>query len=345
MNASRANERKFITIFFRKIENAIENEELDKAELSVKRALKNALYDQRSKSVLYSYLGRISFLKGDFDSAKKILNIALKLDSENQDALFYLTNIFMSEHNVAKALKYVNQNLSINPGEIAYLVQRTWCLILLGEHEQAKRLYKKLISIKGIGPQGFVDIGMAYLLQEDFEGARKTIFKALASFPENILLESVLYEMNEIEENFYFYRKEFFFKKLNNIFSQQKIYISALRQLVSGMTLRGYFQFEIDKASDFLVALNKCNINFKSDGGLAAAIEFLISDFIGESDSIKNVIINYYNTTNYYLKKYLDIFQTEAYQQLDELNKDLMMHYELNVDYFFENSFSEDDDE
>ncbi len=345
MNSSRANERKFITSFFRKIENAIDNEELDKAELSVKRALKNAFYDYRSKSLLYSYLGRIYFLKGKFDAARRFLNTSLKLNSENQDALFYLTNIYMSEHNVTKALKYIEQNLSITPGKIAYLIQRTWCLILLGEYEQAKILYKKLISLKGIDPQGFVDIGMAYLLKEDFEGARKTIFKALSNFPENILLESVFYEMTEIEENFYFYRKEFFFKKLNNIFFQQKIYVSALRQLVSGMALRGYFQFEIDKASDFLICLNKCHIRFKNDRGLAAAIEFLISDFIGESDSIRNVIINYYNTTNYYLKKYLDVIQTEAHEQLDELNHDLMIQYELNVDYIFENTPPEDDDE
>ena len=188
-------------------------------------------------------------------------------------------------------------------------------------------------------------MGMAYILKGEFKDAKKVIFNALSNFPENIFVESAFYEMREIEENLYFYRKELFFKKLHLIPYRQKIYSSALRKTVEGMTLRGYFQFEIERASDFIVTLSSKGLDISKAEGLAAAVEFFISDFIGESESIKKVIVNYYNTTLYQLKKNLDLIRTEASKELEELNNELMSYYELNIDYFFDNTDPEGDDE
>ncbi|MEC9492439.1 tetratricopeptide repeat protein [Flexistipes sp.] len=339
------NEKKFVKRFMEKIEKAINNEEFDKAEVSIKRALKNAAYDMPSKSLLYSYLGRINFQKGKFDTSKRFLNSALRLNSQNEDANFYLSNLYMSEQDVHKALSYIEKNLSISPGKFSYLIQRAWCLILLDRYEEAGNIYHKLQSFRGIDPQGFIDLGMAYILKGDFREAKRIIFNALSNFPENIFVESAFYEMREIEENLYYYRKELFFKKLHLIHFRQKIYSAALRKTVEGMTLRGYFQFEIEKASDFIVALSSKRLEVNKAEGLAAAVEYFISDFIGESESIKKVIVNYYNTTLYQLKKNIDLIRSEASVELEELNNQLMSYYELNIDYFFENTDPEGDDE
>lgn len=338
-------ENKFVNRFMGKIEKAINNEELDRAEISIKRALKNAAYDITSKSLLYSYLGRINFLKGKFDTAKRFLNSALRLDSQNEDAIFYLSNIYMSEQNVPKALSYIEKNLSIAPGKFSYLIQRAWCLILLDRYEEAEKIYQKLQSFRGMDPQGFIDLGMAYTLKGEFKDAKRVILKALSNYPENIFVESAFYEMREIEENLFFYKKEFFFKKLSLISYRQKIFSSALRKVVEGMTLRGYFQFEIEKASDFLVMLSNKEVKVDRAEGVAAAVEYFISDFIGESESIKKIIVNYYNTTLYQLKKNIDLIRSEASTELEEMNNHLMTYYELNIDYFFDKDDPEGDDE
>jgi tetratricopeptide (TPR) repeat protein len=230
--------------FLRKIKRLINDDHLERAETSLKKALKINSLKPKFKSKMYSLLGEIHYIKGNYTSSKRFYMTSLKFNPVNEYTLFNIANYHLYEQQWEKALPYIEKNLKLNPGNIKYLNQYVWCLILKEEYEQASAIYKKMLTSNKMEPQGFIDIAMAYISKGNFDEARKTIFTALGKFPESYLIEDTMIEIEEIEYNYKLFRREIFFKRLNELENSSQIFKKGLRRLVEGMSIRGYFKFE-----------------------------------------------------------------------------------------------------
>lgn len=287
----------FLNRLFEKIEYLIDEYEFETAEKMLKRLLSNTNYDNKSRASFYSLLGKIRYLTGQFSAAKRYLNTAIKLHPGCYEANYNLANVYMFEQNTIMASKIINSNLKLYPGNTDILVQLMWSYALSGEYKKADELYKRLVKEKKLEPQSFANLAMTYVSKGHFENARKIIFAALGNFPGSYIAEDTLYEINEIEKNYKDHKKGIFFKNISRINFLPQTYISALRMIVEGMSLRGYFRFEIEKAAEFLIFLNNEKFEFLNPKLLAAAIEYSVSICIGEEDNMRNIILNTYRVS------------------------------------------------
>lgn len=313
---------------FQKIEFLISEYEFDIAEKMVKRMLANTSYDNKTRASFYSLLGKIRYLTGQFTAAKRYFNTALKLNPTNFDANYNLANVYMFEQNTKMANKLININLKNHPQNVNILIQLMWSYVLSGHDEKAEIIYKKLLKQKKLEPQSFADLAMAYVSKGNFENAKKVIFVALGNFPDSFIAEDTLYEINELERNYRDYKKDIFFKNIHRINFMPQIYTSALRMIVEGMSLRGYFKFEIEKAAEFLIFLNKEKFEYFNPKLLAAVIEYNISVCIGEDENMRNIILNSYKVSKDKLNKLMQQVNFIAAQKSYELCDEILSEYD-----------------
>ncbi len=317
--------------FLKKIKRLINDDNLERAESSLKKALKINSVKPKFKSKMYSMLGEIHYIKGNYISSKRYYVKSLQFNPGNEYTLFNIANYYLYEQQWEKALPYIEKNLKSAPGNPKYLIQYIWCLILKEEYELALIIYKKLLASNKIDPQGFVDISMAFIIKGDFEKARKIIFTALGKFPENYIIEDTMMEIDDIEYNYKLFRKDIFFKRLNELCNGNHIYTKALKKLVEGMSIRGYFQFEIEKGADLLISLSKLDNIFTDSNTLAAVCELIISMSVGHYPQLYENLSGFYNTSVYKIKK--------RYKYLKENHEDLLNTFSSEVLYLYEEEF------
>lgn len=335
----------FSNKLFQKIESIIANYEFDTAEKMIKRLLSNTNYDNKTRALFYSLLGKLRYLTGQFNAAKRYFNIALKLNPKDFDAIYNLSNVYMFEQNIQTAKKYVALNLKNHPKNINILIQFMWCQVLSGNYKDADIIYKRLLKEKNIDPQGFSDLAMAYASKGNFSVAKKVIFAALSNFPDSFVAEDTLYEINEIEQNFKDYKKDIFFKRIKDIHHLPSIFVTALRLLVEGMSLRSYFKFEIEKAADFLMFLNREKFEIENPKLLAAAIEYNISIYIGEEENLRNIIVNSYKISRKKLAETVQAINILSAEKNYNLCDDILSQYDENFGIEEDSDDIGDDDE
>lgn len=347
MSRLKSNSKVFSNKLYQKIESIIADYEFDTAEKMIKRFLSNTNYDNKTRALFYSLLGKLRYLTGQFNAAKRYFNIALKLSPQDFDAIYNLANVYMFEQNLKTAKKYVALNLKNHPSNVNVLIQFMWCQVLSGNYEDAEIIYKRLLKERKLDSQGFSDLAMAYASKGNFSDAKKIIFAGLSNFPDSFVAEDTLYEINEIEQNFKDYKKEIFFKKIQNIRYLSNIYVAALRLLVEGMSLRNYFKFEIEKAAEFLLFLNREKFEIDNPKLLAAAIEYNISICIGEEESLRNIIVNSYKISRKKLAETVQAINLLSAKKGYNLCDDILAQYDENfgIEEGSENESGGDDDE
>jgi tetratricopeptide (TPR) repeat protein len=324
--------REFQPNFLEKIRDFIDNDQYDKAESTVKKALKVNISNNNFKSSLYSLLGEISYIKGNYPSSKRFYKISLDLNPKNENTIYNIANTYLYEQNYEKALPYIKKNLKNNPRKVKYLYQYLWYLVMAGDNKNAEILYKKLLKSNKIDPQGFVDISMTLVSRGEFDKARRIIFAAIGKFPESFLVEDAMLELSEIEINFHNFRKDIYFKRLNELGDNSKLYLIALRKLVEGMSIRGYFKFEIEKSTDLLIDLTKTDYKFPTPELLAALSELIISESVGDYDQLFQNISNFYGTSVYILKKWYNLLKEEKPELIHDIISKLLFVYNEEFD-------------
>ncbi len=323
--------KEFEPNFLKKIKRLINDDHLERAERSLKKALKINTIKPRFKSKMYSMLGEIHYIKGNYVSSKRYYITSLKFNPMNEYTLYNIANYYLYELQWKKALPYIEKNLKTNPGNPKYLNQYIWCLILKEDYELATVIYKKLLAVNKIDSQGFIDIAMAYISKSNFHEARKIIYTALGKFPESYIVEDTMMEIDEIETNYKLFRKDIFFKRLNELENGSQVFKKALGSLVEGMSIRGYFKFEIEKGADLLIALSKIEDTFKDANTLAAVCELIISMSVGHYPQLYENLSGFYNTSVYKIKK--------EYKYLKENYQDLLDTFSTEVLYLYGEEF------
>lgn len=336
--------REFEPSFIIKIREFINEDQFEKAEQAIKKALRVQHKDTKFKSSLYSLLGETHYIKGNYKAAKRYYTSSLKLNSSNEYTLYNVANFYLYEQQPEEALPHIEKNLKMNPGKVKYLNQYAWCLVMLGEFKRADILYQKLIKSNSIDPQGYVDIGMALASKGEFEKARKVIYTAMGKFPENYLVEDAMFELSEIEGNYKQFRKDIYFRRLTEIIDRPDVFAPGLKKLVEGMSIRGYFQFEIEKSADLLILLNELELDIPDSNLLAAVCELFISESMGDYPQLIQNISGYYGTTENLLKKWYNIMLTDHKDLLDRVTSELLFVYNDQFDGLIE-EFSEDSDD
>lgn len=342
---NRSKVREFEPSFLIKIREFINNDLFEKAESSIKKALRVEGYKNTYKSTLYSLLGEIQYIKGNYRSAKRFYTSSLKYNSSNEFTLYNVANFYLYEQEPDKALPYIEKNLKMNPGKIKHLNQYAWCLVMIGDYKRAEILYQKLIKSNNIDPQGFVDISMTLVSQGKFDKARQVIYTGMGKFPESYLVEDAMFELSEIEGNFQQFRRDIYFRRLNELATNSALFTSGFRRLVEGMSIRGYFQFEIEKSADLLIELSNYDINFPNQNLLAALCEFIISESVGDYSQLYQNVSSYYGTSVYMLKKWYNILKDGYPELLEKVTLDLVFIYNDQFDGIIDELSDEGDDE
>jgi tetratricopeptide (TPR) repeat protein len=88
-----------------------------------------------------------------------------------------------------KGLKYFDEGLKEDPDNILLLYNKAGCLVGLGEMDESKRLFEKIIRLCDGKAQTEVVMNIkanSYTYMGDFESARKVFEEILRYFPENV---------------------------------------------------------------------------------------------------------------------------------------------------------------
>lgn len=91
-------------------------------------------------------LGHAYLLTGNMDSAQKYLQTALNADSKNQDAMLYLVNANMQQHDTVAVLRNIDRYMEHYPADNKLLLKKYILLLQHREYAQADEVSKDLDS-------------------------------------------------------------------------------------------------------------------------------------------------------------------------------------------------------
>lgn len=310
-----------------KINKLIENGHYEKASTTAKEILKRKIDNLEIKSQLYYFLGEINYYKGLYKGAKRYFNMALKCYPSNEDAIHELSNLLIEEYEIDDARKYILRNLRRFPKNMEYKRQFAWCKMLSGKSEEALDLYKCLIDLEENDPKNYIELALSYLYSGDIEESKKLILYAYGRFPGDMLVEDTYFDINEIVDNLKRNMKNLYFKNLPHFVFMSHQYVKILRYLVSSMTLRGYFDFEIEKAVELLTLFNTKSIVFKNHKIGAIICEYIISEITGEQIYILKLLSNINKISRLTINKWNDYVKSMLKTDIDNILNKLMEEY------------------
>jgi len=111
--------------------------------------------------------------------------------------------------------------------------------------------------------------------------------------PSKKIHNTICSEINDINEIIYSLDenlKNIYFRNLEQFVFLTASYVRALKYLVTSMTIRGYFDFEINSAIELLALFNKHKIIFKNYKLAALLSEYIISELTGEQMYIMKLL-------------------------------------------------------
>lgn len=310
-------------LIIKKIDKLFISGNIENAEKVIKDTLKGRLRNRFVEAQLFYYLGEINYQKGLYKSAKRYFNLSLSRDPYNQHTLHELSNLLIEEYEIGGAKKYILRNLRRHPKNNEFNRQFAWCKMLLGQKEEAINIYRWLIKNRDSDPKNYVELSLSHLYTGDIRSARNTILNAYMRFAEDPLVEDTFNDINEIINSLYENLKNIYFRNLDQFVFLTASYVRALKYLVTSMTIRGYFDFEINSAIELLALFNKNKIIFKNYKLAALLSEYIISELTGEQMYIMKLLTSVNriskSTIRRWYKKVREIAQKDIEIILDRL--------------------------
>lgn len=123
---------------------------------------------------------------GDFDSAKKLIEKAGKVDPHNANLLVQSGLVSISQNNVDDAIKSLEKAIALDPSLIEAELALGMQYLKAGDDRKAKSIAKKLIAEHSDNSSGYILQGTIYTKENNNGQAIDTFNKALKVSPNNI---------------------------------------------------------------------------------------------------------------------------------------------------------------
>lgn len=325
-------------LIIKKIDNLFVNGNIEKAEKIIKDTLKGRLKNRFIEGQLFYYLGEINYLKGLYKSAKRYFNLSLSRDPYNEHTLHELSNLLIEEYEIGGAKKYILRNLKRHPKNNEFNRQFAWCKMLLGQKDEAINIYRWLIKNENSDPKNYVELSLSHLYTGDIGSAKKIILNAYMRFSEDPLVEDTFNDINEITNSLDDNLKNIYFKNLEQFVFLKASYARALRYLVTSMTIRGYFDFEILCAIELLALFNKYKIIFRNYKLAALLSEYIISELTGEQMYIMKLLTSVNGISKATIRRWDRKVKEIAHKEIDAILENLLDEYSKEFKSLFNKS-------
>ncbi|MDY6820610.1 MAG: tetratricopeptide repeat protein [Deferribacterota bacterium] len=316
-------QKKVEYLILKRINNLLSTGLIEKAEKITKKSIKNKVNNNIIESQLLYYLGEINYQRGLYRGAKRYFNMSLEKNPYNKDTLQEISNLLIEEYEVRGAKKYILRNLKRGTINNEVYRQYAWCKVLLGQNDEALSIYKRLIEKNDLEPKNYIELSLSYLYTGNIDLAKKTILTAYTKFPSDEAVVETFYDLYEIVDNLNINMKDLYFKELRNIRCPVYSYGKALKFMITTMTIRGYFRFEIEAAVKILLLFDEKNIIFRNYKLAALLCEYIISEITGEQKYIMKLITSVNrisrSTVKRWHKKVLSVAESDIERVLDEL--------------------------
>jgi len=181
---------------------------------------------QENSKDIEALFGRASanFLMDEPEKTTKDLNSLLKIDNKHQKSYHLRGLIKGNEKKYKDAIKDLKKAVSLDVTNIEALVDLGGAYIVDNDYAGARIIFEKVVKIYGDCPDGWRGLGVSLLFENQFEKAIEKLQKALEKEPDD--LDSILaianayFAVNDPEKGSLFAKKATTIKK--DIFKQNK---------------------------------------------------------------------------------------------------------------------------
>jgi hypothetical protein len=210
--------------------------------------------------------------------------------------------------------------------------------MLLGQKDEAINIYRWLIKNRDNDPKNYVELSLSHLYMGDIRAAKKIILNAYMRFSDDPLVEDTFYDINEIISALDDNLKNIYFKNLKKFDFLPSAYVRSLRYLVTSMTIRGYFEFEINSAIDLLALYNKYRLIFRNYKLAALLSEYIISELTGEQAYIMKLLTSVNGVSKVTIRRWNKKVREMAQKEIDIILDRLLDEYSKEFKSLFNNN-------
>lgn len=316
--------------YTQKFNNLLQEENYQVAEKILKSHLKDEYLPHKEKSKVYELLGVLKFQTGNYSLAKKYYNLSLKYNVQNINSLLNLSNILIIENKFYDAINLLKKYIPFLKGRKEILKTLVSCYSFIGDITHSKIIFDKITTKDNVDEQTYVDYSYGYVLNKNFEEAKKILLTGLSKYPDSFILFDAYEEFTEIEVNMKNIKKEVLIPFLKNL--NKLVFVKAATLLTENMCIRGYFNFEIEKGLDLIKIFHDNNLNIKDSVLLAAICEYFTTLSISDAEFTLNTIANFYNLNKSRLKKHVLNIETEFSETIETFLSELNLFYNIELD-------------
>jgi hypothetical protein len=199
--------------------------------------------------------------------------------------------------------------------------------MLLGQKEEAINIYRWLIRNRDCDPKNYVELSLSHLYTGDIDAAKNIILSAYMRFSEDPLVEDTFNDIKDITNSLNDNLKNIYFKNLGHFVFLKNSYLRALKYIVTSMTIRGYFDFEINRAIDLLALFNKHKIIFRDYKLAALLAEYIISELTGEQMYIMKLLTGINGVSKATIRRWDKRVRGIAQKEIDIILEKLLDEY------------------
>lgn len=309
----------FLDKIYDDIEKMIDNGELEEGLNALVNSAQvhngNMLIDMDRHSKIY---GKYLFYKGDRTRSMFLLRDYVQRRPDDEDAvLLYIENC-LDLDKPDDAFNYLVRLMDKkNPSKKVTFFYLLY-LISSNNFENAINLFKDLHRRKVLDVMEYIKISYYFLMKRRFDLCKDALLCGLSVHKGNTKLQEEFEYARQVEMFYIENIKKYYFPYIDKFQYRQELYAKGLRYMVEILSVRFYYEDEIELAADLLVEINKINFFVKYKTLAAICDYFLIRD-IFEDWEADTVMIKFYGVKLETVKNRLNKIKKYGFmQEFDE---------------------------
>ena len=149
-----------------------------------RQAFEQAIKLDQELDQAWHFLGSLAVLEKDYEGALENFQKAIKLMPSKTEHILSLCDVYLETDQLEKALTVVNQTLSDQPKNLELELLKAQIYQLLGQPDQAIRIYEQAQLMHGDLPQILESSGYAYIAQDQWPKAAEKFALLIQQYTE-----------------------------------------------------------------------------------------------------------------------------------------------------------------